>query len=169
MIVSVTEAVKTAPTLSGAVLYRKCTGAHCSRHNRPSKTIPPNPKQCVKRRVYRVRKEMTQQQLTDSARMTLLTSCPDLQNRIYSRSLWASTAIARISIIFDFLSLLCSAVKSLLNAILCAPIIAGWEFESNGAVTSKLSRSSFDLFQFCVNSMPKQNNVLCLAIIPKGI
>ena len=32
----------------------------------------------------------------------------------------------------------------------------------------KLCRSSIDLVEFGLNSIPKQNNVLCLAIVPNG-
>ena len=65
-IVSVVEAVKTAPSLSGAVLRRNL----CD-HNSPTKTIPVELKRCFERRVYFVRKELTKQhvdgfELTDS-------------------------------------------------------------------------------------------------------
>ena len=55
-IVSVVEAAKTAPTLSGSVLRRNL----CD-HNSPTKTIPVQLKQCVQRRVYSIRKELTKQ------------------------------------------------------------------------------------------------------------
>ena len=57
-IVSVKEAVKTAPTLSGAVLRRNLL-----EHHSPSKTIPPCLKRSVEHLVYRVRKDLTKQQL----------------------------------------------------------------------------------------------------------
>jgi hypothetical protein len=47
-------------------------------------------------------------------------------------------------------------------------IVAGWGFQLNGDVTGKLCRKSIDLVEFGVNSIPKQNNVLCLGVIPKG-
>ena len=53
-IVSVVEAAKTAPTLSGTVLRRNLMD-----HNSPTKTIPVQLKRCVQRRVYSVRKELT--------------------------------------------------------------------------------------------------------------
>ena len=46
-IVSVVDAVKTAPTLSGSVLRRNL----CD-HNSPTKTTPVQLKRCVERRVY---------------------------------------------------------------------------------------------------------------------
>lgn len=46
--------------------------------------------------------------------------------------------------------------------------MAGWGFQLNGDVTGKLCRKSIDLVEFGVNSIPKQNNVLCLGVIPKG-
>ena len=57
-IVSVVEAAKTAPTLSGSVLRRNLMD-----HNSPTKTIQVELKRCVQRRVNRVRKEMTTQHL----------------------------------------------------------------------------------------------------------
>ena len=57
-IVSVVDAVKTAPTLSGAVLCRNLLD-----HNSPTKTIPVHLKQCVKRHVYTARKDITKKQL----------------------------------------------------------------------------------------------------------
>ena len=65
-IVSVVEAAKTAPTLSGTVLRRNLMD-----HNSPTKTIPVQFMRCVQRRVSSVRKELTKQhvdgfELTDS-------------------------------------------------------------------------------------------------------
>ena len=57
-IVSVVEAAKTAPTLSGATLRRNL----CD-HNSPTKTIPVELKRCVERRMYSVRKKLTKQHL----------------------------------------------------------------------------------------------------------
>ena len=57
-IVSVVEAIKTAPTLSGAVLRRNLLD-----HESPTKTIPAQLKRCVERHVYSCRKDMTKQQL----------------------------------------------------------------------------------------------------------
>ena len=53
-IVSVVEAVKTAPTLSGAVLRRNLLD-----HGSQTKTIPVQLKRCVERRVYAARKEVS--------------------------------------------------------------------------------------------------------------
>jgi hypothetical protein len=55
-IVSVHEAAKTAPTLSGAVLRRNLLD-----HDSPTKTIPPQLQRCVQRIVQNVRKQVTQQ------------------------------------------------------------------------------------------------------------
>ena len=57
-IVSVVEAVKTAPTLSCAVLRRNLLD-----HDSPIKTIPAQLKRFVKRLVYSARKDMTKNQL----------------------------------------------------------------------------------------------------------
>ena len=56
--VSVKEAAKTAPTLSGAAL-RKNLGDH----NSPTKNIPPSLKRSVQHIVYTVRKDMSAQHL----------------------------------------------------------------------------------------------------------
>ena len=53
-IVSVVEAVKTAPTLSGAVLRRNLLD-----HASQTKTIPVQLKRCVERRLYSARKDLT--------------------------------------------------------------------------------------------------------------
>ena len=45
---------------------------------------------------------------------------------------------------------------------------AGWGFQLNGDVTGKYCNKSVDLVEFSVKSIPKQNNILCLGVIPKG-
>ena len=47
-------------------------------------------------------------------------------------------------------------------------IIAGWGFQLNGDVTGKFCNKSVDLVEFSVTSIPKQNNILCYGVIPKG-
>jgi hypothetical protein len=47
-------------------------------------------------------------------------------------------------------------------------IIAGWNFQLCADVTGNFCSSSVDLLEFSVTSMPCQNNVLCLSIIPKA-
>ena len=47
-------------------------------------------------------------------------------------------------------------------------IVAGWGFQLNGDVTSKLCCKNIELVEFGVNSIPKRNNVFCLGVIPKG-
>ena len=47
-------------------------------------------------------------------------------------------------------------------------IIAGRGFQLNGDVTCKFCNKSVDLVEFSVTSIPKQNNILCLGVIPKG-
>ena len=46
-------------------------------------------------------------------------------------------------------------------------IIAGWGFQLNGDITGKYCHKSVDLVEFSVTSIPKQNNILCLGVIPK--
>ena len=46
--------------------------------------------------------------------------------------------------------------------------IAGWGFQLNGDVTGKFCSKSVDLVEFSVTSIPKQNNILCFGVIPKG-
>ena len=55
--------------------------------------------------------------------------------------------------------MLCNALRA---------IIAGWVFQLNGDVTGKFCNKSVDLVEFSVTSIPKQNNILCLGVIPKG-
>ena len=58
VIVSVVEAVKTAPTLPGSEIRRNLLD-----HDSPTKNIPVQLKRCVERRVYSARKNMTKKQL----------------------------------------------------------------------------------------------------------
>jgi hypothetical protein len=66
----------------------------------------------------------------------------------------------------DIVRITFSSMWMLLNAL--RAIIAGWGFQLNGDVTGKVCRVSIDVLEFGVNSIPKRNNVLCLAIIPKS-
>ncbi len=47
-------------------------------------------------------------------------------------------------------------------------IIAGWNFQLCADVTGNFCNRNVDLFEFSVTSIPCQNNVLCLSIIPKA-
>ena len=38
----------------------------------------------------------------------------------------------------------------------------------NGDITGKFCNKSIDLVEFSVTSIPRQNNILCLGVIPKG-
>ena len=58
------------------------------------------------------------------------------------------------------------SVWMILNAY--SAIIAGWGFQMNGEVTDKYCCKSVDLVEISVTSIPKQNNILCLGVIPKG-
>ena len=64
----------------------------------------------------------------------------------------------------DIVRITFSSVWMILNAL--RAIVAGWGFQLNGYVTGKLCRKNIDLIEFCVNSIPKHNNVLCLGVIP---
>ncbi len=59
-----------------------------------------------------------------------------------------------------------SSVWMLANAL--RAIIAGWNFQLCANITSSLCNQSVDLLEFSVTSIPCQNNVLCLSIIPKA-
>ena len=64
-----------------------------------------------------------------------------------------------------------SSVWMLANAL--RAIIAGWNFQLCADVTGNFCNCSVDLFEFSVTSIvvesiPCQNNVLCLSIIPKA-
>jgi hypothetical protein len=47
-------------------------------------------------------------------------------------------------------------------------LATGLGFQLIPDITGNLCRSSVDLVEFGVNSIPCQNNVLCLSLIPKG-
>ncbi len=47
-------------------------------------------------------------------------------------------------------------------------IYAVWGFQLNGYVTGEMCSKNIDLVEFCPNSIPKRNNVLCLGVIRKG-
>ncbi len=47
-------------------------------------------------------------------------------------------------------------------------IVAGWKFQLCADVTGNFCNISVDLLEFSVTSIPCQNNVLCLSIIPKA-
>ena len=110
-IVSVVEAVKTAPTLSGSVLRRNLLD-----HDSPTKTIPVHLKQCVERRVYSCRKDMTKKQLEG---FKLNDSFGSLTVFIENNKFLAlmRTTILRTHTIYVSLILLCLAVRSPLNMI----------------------------------------------------
>ncbi len=59
-----------------------------------------------------------------------------------------------------------SSVWMLANAL--STIIAGWNFQLCADVTGNFCNRSVDLLEFSVTSIPCQNNVLCLSIIPKA-
>jgi hypothetical protein len=176
-IISVVEAAKTAPTLSGATLRRNL----CD-HNSPTKTIPVELKRCVQRRVYNVRKELTKQHVDgfelddsfgaltafceDNLFSTLLRKHNDAEDpyhlRLYDFVVLGSQVAAEhdvVRITFGSVWMLCNAFRA---------IIAGWVFQLNGDVTGKFCNKTVDLVEFSVTSIPKQNNILCLGVIPKG-
>ena len=66
----------------------------------------------------------------------------------------------------DLVRITFGSVWMMLNAY--RAIIAGWGFQLNGDVTGKYCNKSVDLVEFSVTSIPKQNNILCLGVIPKG-
>jgi hypothetical protein len=67
----------------------------------------------------------------------------------------------------DVMRINLSSVWMLANA-LCA-ILAGWNFQLCADVTGNFCNRCVDLLEFSVSSIPCQNNVLCLSIIPKAI
>ena len=66
----------------------------------------------------------------------------------------------------DIMLITVASLWMLANVLLA--IIAGWGFQLNGYVTSKVCRTSVDVLEFSINSIPKRNNELCLAIISKA-
>ncbi len=59
-----------------------------------------------------------------------------------------------------------SSVWMLANAL--RAIVAGWNFQLCADVTGNFCNRSVDLLEFSVTSIPCQNKVLCLSIIPKA-
>ncbi len=59
-----------------------------------------------------------------------------------------------------------SSLWMLANAL--RAIVAGWNFQLCADVTGNFCNRSVDLLEFSVISIPCQNNVLCLSIIPKA-
>ena len=114
-IVSLVEAVKTAPTLSGPVLRRNL----CD-HNSPTKTMPVELERCVERRVCSCRKDMTKKQLdgyalTDSFGSLTVFS----ENNLFS-ALMRKHNDPEVAYHFRlFEILLCLVVRSRQNMIWC--------------------------------------------------
>ena len=176
-IVSVVEAAKTAPTLSGSVLRRNLMD-----HNSPTKTIPVELKRCVQRRVNRVRKEMTTQHLDGfelcdtfgslvgfcekNLFSTLMLKHNDAADPYHLRLFDFVVLGSQVAAEHDLVRITFGSVWMLCNAL--RAIIAGWVFQLNGDVTGKFCNKSVDLVEFSVTSIPKQNNILCLGVIPKG-
>ena len=166
--VSIKEAAKKAPTLSGAALRRNMLDLDSL-----SKTISPSLKRSVQHIAYKVHKDMHLASETDDTFGNLLQFAEghdfsallakhndpedpyhfDLFDFVVLGSeLLAQRDIVRITL---------SSPWMLLNAL--RAIIAGWDFQLNGDVTGKLCHSSVDLLQFGINSIPHTNHVLCLA------
>ena len=76
---------------------------------------------------------------------------------VLGRQVAAEHDVVRIT--FGSVWMLCNAFRA---------IIAGWVFQLNGDVTGKFCNKSVDLVEFSVTSIPRQNNILCLGVIPRG-
>ena len=176
-IVSLVEAVKTAPTLSGPVLRRNL----CD-HRSPTKTIPVELERCVERRVYAERKKLTKQHLDgfalndsfgsltvfsgDNLFSTLLRKHNDPEDEYHLRLFEFVVLGSQITAEHDLVRITFGSVWMICNAF--RAINAGWGFQLNGDVTGKFCNKSVDLVEFSVTSIPRQNNILCLGVIPKG-
>ena len=172
--VFIKEAAKTAPTLSGVAIRR-----NLGDHDSPEKKIAPSLKRSVQHIVYKVRKDMGAKHLgseTDDSYGNLLQFAQDNNfsellskhndpEDSYHFDLFQFLVLGHeFSPQRDIVRITLSSPWMLLNAL--RAIIAGWGFQLNGDVTGKLCRTSVDLLQFGVNSIPHKNHVLCLAIIP---
>jgi hypothetical protein len=173
--VAIRDAVFTAPQLSAAMLRR-----NMEMHESPTKTIPAEHMRSFQHQVYRARKKLVDKQLKG---FTLDDSYGKLQE-FADLHLW-STLVRRHNdpeddyhiglhdfcvighqnmAAFDVLRMNMSSLWMLTHAF--RAIKAGWVFQLNADVTSKLCRKSVDLLSFSVTSIPKRNNTLCLCIIP---
>ena len=174
--VSVKKAAESAPTLSRAVLRRNML-----EHESQSKTISPSLKRSVEHIVSKVRKELTAKHLGSEMDDTfgnlvqfaevnefsaLMRKHNDPEDpyhfKLYEFVLLGSEFLAQR----DIVRMTVSSLWILANVL--RTIIAGKGFQLNGNVTGRVRRLSIDLLEFGVNSIPKRNNVLCLAIIPKA-
>ena len=174
---SVVEAVKTAPTMPGSEIRRNLLD-----HDSPTKTIPVKLKRCVERRVYSARKNMTKKQLdgyelndsfgslTVFAEInlfsTLMRKHNDPDDAYHFRLFDFVVLGSQVTAEHDLVRITFGSVWMMLNAY--RAIIAGWGFHLNGDVTGKYCNKSVDLVEFSATSIPKQNNILCLVVIPKG-
>ena len=149
-IVSVVEAVKTASTLSGAVLRRNL----CD-HNSPTKIIPGELERCVEQRVYSVRKELTKKHvdgfelddtfgsLTDFSETNLFSALMrkhnDPENAYHFRLFGFLVLGSQVTAEHDLVRITFGSVWMILNAF--RAIIAGWGFQLNGDVSGKFCRT----------------------------
>jgi hypothetical protein len=176
-IVSVIEAVKTAPTMPGSEIRRNLLD-----HDSPTKTIPVKLKRCVERRVYSARKQMTKKQLDGyelddtfgslsvfaekNLFSMLLRKHNDPEDAYHLRLFDFVVLGSQVTAEHDLVRITFGSVWMMLNAY--RAMKAGWGFQLNGDVTGKFCNKSVDLVEFSVTSIPKQNNILCLGVIPKG-
>ena len=148
-IISVVEAVKTAPTLSGAVLRRNLLD-----YDSPTKTIPVRLKRCVERLVYSCWKDMTKKQLDGYALndsfgsltvfsennlfSALMRKHNDPEDAYHFRLFDFVVLGSQVTTEHDLVRITFGSVWMILNAY--RAIMTGWGFQLNGdpasAVTS---------------------------------
>ncbi len=86
----------------------------------------------------------------------------------YHLSLYEDIAIGHELIACrDIVQINLSSVWMLANAL--RAVVAGWNFQLCGHVTGNFCSRSVDLLELSVTSIPCNNNVLCLSIIPKAM
>jgi hypothetical protein len=142
----------------------------------PSKNIYASLQLSIQRRVWAVRRELTAKQLdgckVDDSFGALSTFCilnhwRDLVHDpadSYHLRLFDFVVFGDVTAEHDVVQINISSPWMLTN-LLCA-ITAGFQLNAN--VTGNFCRASVDLVEFQVNSIPCQNNVLCLSLILKG-
>jgi hypothetical protein len=178
-IISVSDAVLAAPSVSGARLRRNLCLA-----DSPSKQIPAEHVRSVQNRVYKVRKILMARPLGEGdgegddsfGALAAFAAEHDWSECVrrhndptdeYHLSQFERVVLgSQISPEVDVVRMTLSSPWMLSNAL--RAIQAGWGFQLNADVTGKICRASLDLLEFGVNSIPCQNNILCLAFIPQA-
>jgi hypothetical protein len=173
--VAIRDAVVTVLQLSAAMLCR-----NMQMHNSPTKTILADHMSSFQHQVFSASKTLCAQQLkgfslndsncnlqefVDCHLWSTLVHRHNYPEDVYHIGLHNFCVISHQNeAAFDILRMNMSSLWMLTHAF--HAIKAGWGFQLNADVSSKLCQKSVDLLAFSVTLIPKHNNTLCLCIIP---